>query len=251
MSQCKDRYQKLVSQHRPFLFSAEFITADATRQKLGAKYKDPSTRIDLVSIQFSFHYCFESYEQTVTMIKNASECLVPGGYVIGTTPDANDIVSRIRKSGSLSVGNDIYSIKFDKDIIKEQVPIFGAQYDFQLEGVVNCAEFLVYFPVFEKIALEHGLKCVFKSRFEDYYHLMKSTEDGASLMKGMKALERYPAHERNKLVGDREGDYVHAAEYMKDLPGGDKGNRALGTLTQSEWEAITMYLVFVFEKIRR
>lgn len=34
--------------------------------------------------------------------------------------------------------------------IEEQFPIFGAKYNFSLEGVVDCPEFLVYFPVLVK-----------------------------------------------------------------------------------------------------
>ncbi len=33
---------------------------------------------------------------------------------------------------------------------KNALPLFGAKYDFHLEGVVDCPEFLVYFPVLEK-----------------------------------------------------------------------------------------------------
>ena len=46
------------------------------------------------------------------MLQNASECLKPGGYFIGTTPDSFDIVQRIRKNGedANSAGNSIYSV---------------------------------------------------------------------------------------------------------------------------------------------
>jgi mRNA (guanine-N7-)-methyltransferase len=48
--------------------------------------------LDLVSCQFSFHYCFESLPQAENMVRNAAECLRPGGYFIGTIPDAYEIV---------------------------------------------------------------------------------------------------------------------------------------------------------------
>jgi mRNA (guanine-N7-)-methyltransferase len=48
--------------------------------------------LDLVSCQFSFHYCFESLPQAETMLLNAAECLRPGGYFIGTIPDAYEIM---------------------------------------------------------------------------------------------------------------------------------------------------------------
>ena len=50
--------------------------------------------------------------QAECMLQNASECLKPGGYFIGTTPDSFDIVQRIRKNGedANSAGNSIYSV---------------------------------------------------------------------------------------------------------------------------------------------
>lgn len=60
--------------------------------RLREKYKDPSMQLDLVSCQFAFHYSFESQPQAECMFKNASESLRPGGYFIGTVPNANVLV---------------------------------------------------------------------------------------------------------------------------------------------------------------
>ena len=49
-------------------------------------------KLDLTSCQFAFHYSFETYEQAEMMLQNACEHLRPGGYFIGTTPDANKLV---------------------------------------------------------------------------------------------------------------------------------------------------------------
>jgi mRNA (guanine-N7-)-methyltransferase len=62
------------------------------QKRLKDLYKDSDIEFDLVSCQFSFHYCFESYPQAEMMIQNACECLKPGGYFIGTTPNANELV---------------------------------------------------------------------------------------------------------------------------------------------------------------
>ena len=37
------------------------------------------------------------------------------------------------------------------------IPLFGAKYDFHLEGVVDCPEFLVHFPTLEKLAKQYDL----------------------------------------------------------------------------------------------
>ncbi len=55
-------------------------------------YKDSTQQFDLTSCQFSYHYSFESYEQADMMLRNACECLRPGGYFIGTTPNAYELV---------------------------------------------------------------------------------------------------------------------------------------------------------------
>jgi mRNA (guanine-N7-)-methyltransferase len=102
------------------------------------------------------------------MLRNACECLSPGGFFIGTTPNAYELVSvhsvlmcvswnfylasrkRLRASEDGTFGSDVYRISFDPEMKDKQPPLFGAKYDFHLEGVVDCPEFLVYFPVLEK-----------------------------------------------------------------------------------------------------
>lgn len=60
--------------------------------RLREKFTDPSVQLDFVSCQFAFHYSFESLPQAECMLQNASESLKPGGYFIGTIPDAYDLV---------------------------------------------------------------------------------------------------------------------------------------------------------------
>jgi mRNA (guanine-N7-)-methyltransferase len=49
-------------------------------------------KLDLVSCQFAIHYSFESLPQAEQMLANVSSNLQPGGYFIGTTTDAKDIM---------------------------------------------------------------------------------------------------------------------------------------------------------------
>lgn len=104
------------------------------------------------------------------MLRNASECLKVGGYFIGTIPDANQIISRQKAAKAHTFGNEIYSINFlNKMEDPSNLPIFGAKYNFVLDGVVDCPEFLVHFPALVKLAKKYSLKLVAKERFEDYY----------------------------------------------------------------------------------
>lgn len=182
IEQCESRYKSLAERqnkggggrhHNQFpskFFSAEFFACDSTRARLREQYKDPSIDLNLVSCQFAFHYCFESLKQAECMIKNAAECLKTGGFFIGTMPNAKEIMRRQRKANSQTFGNGVYEISFLCDT--ECPPLFGGKYNFQLDGVVNCPEFLVHFPLLLKLARKYGLELVMKESFDDYFNRM-------------------------------------------------------------------------------
>ncbi|RXG53339.1 mRNA cap guanine-N7 methyltransferase [Armadillidium vulgare] len=90
ISQCKERYEHLKKRGR--IFSAEFVVADCTKTRLKQHLEVPEKKLDIVSCQFAFHYCFESLSQAETMIRNVSDVLRKGGYFIATIPDANKIL---------------------------------------------------------------------------------------------------------------------------------------------------------------
>ncbi len=52
----------------------------------------------------------------------------------------------------MEFGNDVYKVSF-KTKSKDDLPLFGAEYDFHLAESVNCPEFLMYFPLLEKLVL--------------------------------------------------------------------------------------------------
>ncbi|KOX76411.1 mRNA cap guanine-N7 methyltransferase [Melipona quadrifasciata] len=236
IQECQDRYNEMLKQNsaeRKYspIFTAEFITADCTKVRLRSKFEDPSINFDLVSCQFAFHYCFESLEQAECMLKNASECLKPGGYFIGTIPDAYDLVWQ-RCDGN-SFGNDIYNVEFFCN--KTKPPLFGAKYHFKLGNLVNCPEFLVYLPVFRKLALKFGLNLVKFERFDSFYERMKNKKKGKHLLKKIQALETYPSQHGEMLAGNPDKDYQHAKEYNTQKT---SNRREIGTLSQPEWEVI-------------
>nr|XP_023028940.1 mRNA cap guanine-N7 methyltransferase [Leptinotarsa decemlineata] len=246
LDQCRDRYEDMKqrgSRDRSggSVYTIEYIPGDCTRVRLREKFSDPSMKLDLVSCQFSFHYCFESLPQAECMLRNASECLQPGGFFIGTMPDAYDLITRARKNGSNTFGNEVYEVTLDFDTDKPE--LFGAKYHFHLDGVVNCPEFLVHFPTLVKLAKKFGLKFVRREKFHEFFERMKN--EGRYLMNTMRALETFPCHDSGSLVGTEKDDYTHASEYLK----GKDGVR-IGTLSKSEWEASSLYTTFVFEKVK-
>ncbi|XP_029446784.1 mRNA cap guanine-N7 methyltransferase [Rhinatrema bivittatum] len=243
IQQCQQRYDdmKKRSRYNEYIFNAEFVVADSTKDLLTDKYSDPEIFFDICSCQFVYHYSFETYEKADMMLRNACERLNPGGYFIGTTPNGYEIVKRLEASDTDSFGNEVYTVKFQK---KGEYPLFGCKYDFNLQGVVDVPEFLVYFPLMVEMAKKYNMKLVYQKTFREFFEEKIKDEEHKLLLKRMQALEQYPAGENVKLVSENEEDYKHVEEYLKN----DQAKPPLGTLSKSEWEATSIYLVFAFEK---
>jgi len=140
--------------------------------KLVLKIKDCfGTELDLkqefniVSLQFTFHYCFGSEKNVGITLSNIAKHLKTGGMALITLPWKDEIIRR-REGGWLS--NSFYSIRF-KDVSDE---IYGNAYYYTLVDSVNdCLEYLVDIPTVETKAGERGLeilKCVsFQSFLEE------------------------------------------------------------------------------------
>jgi mRNA (guanine-N7-)-methyltransferase len=63
----------------------------------------------------AMHYLCESEEKIRLFFQKISERLAPGGYFIGTCPDSNVLVSKLRqtvkkKDNTYNFGNDYYSV---------------------------------------------------------------------------------------------------------------------------------------------
>lgn len=236
VEQCKERFE--VTRNKTF--TAEFIVADCTKVRLKDKMKAPAKKIDLVSCQFAFHYCFESLPQAETMLQNVSENLKKGGYFCATLPNANEIMSRLNKSDERSFGNEVYRIVFPEDR-PENPPLFGDQYNFFLEGVVDCPEFLVHPTTLEKLAKKWGLQLVWSRSFATVYNDALKDSDAQRLLSVMQALETYPSREQST---DTDGEYGHAQQYIQNK----EGVKTIRTLSKSEWEAMCLYQAYVFKK---
>ncbi|XP_073446129.1 mRNA cap guanine-N(7) methyltransferase [Dendrobates tinctorius] len=242
VQQCEQRYSDMKARnHRDYIFEAEFVTADSTKELLSEKLRSADTTFDICSCQFVYHYSFETYEQADMMLRNACERLCPGGYFIGTTPDGFELVKRLEASDTNSFGNDVYSVTFQD---KGNYPLFGCKYDFKLEGVVNVPEFLVYFPVLVEMAKKYKMKLIYKRTFKEFFEEKVKNDEQKMLLRKMLALEQYPPAPNSSLASNAEEDYEHA-RIVKE-----SGNAKLplGTLSKSEWDATSLYLLFAFEK---
>ncbi|KAJ4981050.1 hypothetical protein NE237_031887 [Protea cynaroides] len=84
-------------------------------------------------------------------------CTTRGGIFIGTMPDANVIIKKLREVEGLAFGNSVYGIHFDEEYAQKKFKSsspFGIKYKFHLEDAVDCLERIVPFHVFKSLAEE-------------------------------------------------------------------------------------------------
>ncbi|CAJ0923248.1 unnamed protein product, partial [Mesorhabditis belari] len=243
IDQAKGRYEEMQAR-RQANFAAQFIVADCCKERLLEKYEEKQ-QFDLVSCQFALHYSFITQESAQMFLKNCTENIRPGGYFLGSLPDANRIVWAARQ-GDGEFKNSVCSIKFSKpeEILNgAQPPLFGSEFHFTLDAQVNCPEFLCHFPLLVKMLEECDMELVYQLPFPDAIkHYKEARRDGLILFDRMKALETYPATGDKKLAGADE-DYEHPKKLQDQFD-----MASIGTLSKPEWEAVSMYIVFVFRK---
>lgn len=183
-----------------------------------ADYLDEDHMFDLVSCQFAIHYAFDSETRVRQLLQNVTERLRPGGFFIGTTPDANVLVRKLRATDGLEFGNQVFKISFDEAFASKRFSRgnpYGIRYFFTLaDNVVDCPEYLVHFPSFEKLALEYDLELELLCNFHDFFEEFKSEQykEFRELMFTMRVLD---AH---------------------------------GTIPVDQWDAIYLYTAFAFRK---
>lgn len=71
----------------------------------------------------------------------------PSPSDITTTDPFSSPRKRVEASDSLSFGSEVFKVSFQN---KGSYPLFGCQYHFSLDHVVDVPEFLVYFPLLEQ-----------------------------------------------------------------------------------------------------
>ncbi|UJR35509.1 hypothetical protein I4U23_028263 [Adineta vaga] len=239
-------------------YGTTFFPLDCTRGLVRDKVRTTEPCFDLVSSQFVLHYSFDKIESANRFLRNAAELLRVGGYFIGTTVNSCALVERCRKSPDQTISNNVFKVVFDSSINlnttdTEAIPLFGAKYHFSLDDVVDCPEYLVYFPLLEKLAGNHGLELVDRQTFKDYFDKHAKTSDGKKLLKIMKALERYESSTNDTHARriDRI-QYKHAEKYINENSEKDSNpTRSCRTLSQQEWDITSLYVTFSFKKVRQ
>lgn len=139
--------------------------------KLVLKIKDCfTTRFDLkkefdvISVQFSFHYCFACEEYVDITLDNIERHLKPSGHLLITIPCKDTILKRVADKNQ---SNKFYSIRF-KD--ESNSNIYGRAYYYTLvDSVHDCVEYLVDVPELTRKAQEKGLYMIENVDFKSFY----------------------------------------------------------------------------------
>nr|XP_043627855.1 mRNA cap guanine-N7 methyltransferase 1 isoform X2 [Erigeron canadensis] len=208
---CRTRYNGDADHHqrrKKFSFPARLLCGDCFEVRLDRALADDAP-FDLCSCQFAMHYSWSTEARARRALANVSSLLRPGGIFIGTMPDANVIVKKLRAADGMTFGNSVFWIQFDDEFsekkFKSSSP-FGIKYKFHLEDAVDCPEWVVPFHVFKSLAEEYDLELVFVKNSHAFVH-----------------------------------EYMKKPEYIELM-------RRLATLSPDEWEVAYLYLAYVLRK---
>uniref|UniRef100_A0A0N4ZF10 mRNA cap guanine-N(7) methyltransferase n=1 Tax=Parastrongyloides trichosuri TaxID=131310 RepID=A0A0N4ZF10_PARTI len=258
LEHCGKRYQEMKARENPNfpLFNIEIIHADSTITRLN-DYIKCGKPFDLCNCQFSLHYAFESEQKARQMLQNATENLKEGGYFIGTIPNSNLLLSLFRNNNSINFKNKICSITYLGEEGKEQteeerlnnimennIPLFGAKIDWQLDNLVNCPEYLIHVPLLKKMLEEFDMEFIYCQRFDDVIqHFIEKSPETEKILNVIKGLEKYPCRHFETQLHE-ECEYEAARKYMESK----RNKNFFGTMSKCEWEVTSLYMAFAFRK---
>ncbi|KZT44117.1 guanine-N(7)-methyltransferase [Sistotremastrum suecicum HHB10207 ss-3] len=174
-----------------------------------------SSPFDVVSMQFCMHYAFQNLAKVRQMLDNVSRWLRVGGRFVGTIPNSEQLLERLKGLPSdaeeLSFGNAVYKIQFDN----RDIQTYGQRYSFFLKDAVeDVPEYVVHWDNFVELAKEYGLHLLIRKEFHEVFQEEQEHADYGPLLKRMK-------------VVDAQG---------------------VSQMDEDQWEAANIYIVFAFEK---
>ncbi|KAE8216699.1 hypothetical protein CF327_g127 [Tilletia walkeri] len=226
VGQAEARYKDARPKHR---FEADFYTFDCFSRALGevVSASTLAPKFDNVTLQFCMHYGWDSVSKARCLLENVGRYLKPGGFFVGTIPDADNLMNRLGalKGDELTFGNRYYHVTFEQ---KERQPPFGNKYWFFLEDAVDeVPEYVVDWEQFEGLAREAGLRLVYKRTFEQMYF------DAATASTNPES-----------QLADREAgnDLQRMGVPLPRYEGAKPMDPEL-------WEAVCLYMGFAFERV--
>ncbi|KAF3586302.1 hypothetical protein F2Q69_00030927 [Brassica cretica] len=114
---CRTRYNGDADHHqrrKKFSFPSRLLCGDCFEVELD-KILEEDAPFDICSCQFAMHYSWTTEARARRALANVSALLRPGGVFIGTMPDANVIIKKLREAEGLEIGNSVYWIRFGEE----------------------------------------------------------------------------------------------------------------------------------------
>ncbi|KAM0835524.1 hypothetical protein ACQ4PT_062874 [Festuca glaucescens] len=172
---CMTRFNGDSDQQRrkKFSFPARLICADCYETRLD-EYLSEDAPFDICSCQFAMHYSWSTEARARQALANISALLRPGGTFIGTMPNANVIIKRLRETEVMEFGNSVYCITFGEEYAEKDA--------------VDCPEWVVPFHLFKLLAEEYDLELVLMKNFHEFVNEYLQKPDFADLMRRLGAL---------------------------------------------------------------
>lgn len=222
---------------RAYRFSATWIAGDCFHPSIRRELEHVDF-FDVVSCQFAMHYSFESEARAKDFLGNVVYRLRPGGYFIGTTPDARVLYRRaLASTDGKTFGNSFYSVKFDKKV--EQIDTTQASSSSDGKGLDTKESE----GKSEVARIENGERYIFS--------LTEAVQDVAEYIVDPDILVQWCSELDLELVRMENFQEMFEKE-VKAAHGKSNGSAgappARESLDDDTWETFGVYMAFVFRK---
>ena len=225
---------------RAYNFSSHWIAGDCFHPSLRAEL-DHVDFFDVVSCQFAMHYSFESETRAKDFLGNVTHKLRPGGYFIGTTPDARVLYRRALNSpDGRTFGNSQYTVAFDEKIKKSEMANPSDSGSSAYPNATNSKE---YEAPLDDIPMNNGERYTFS--------LTEAVDDVPEYIVDPATLVRWCAEFDLELVRMENFQEMYEKEQqqaMKGASGGGGPPPSRESLDEETWQTFGVYMAFVFRK---
>ncbi|KAI5064740.1 hypothetical protein GOP47_0019435 [Adiantum capillus-veneris] len=231
----------------------------------GGGGKEPGAgQFDVCSCQFALHYAWSSEERARSALRNVAALLKPGGFFIGTIPDAEVVLQRLQEARSRSVagaggadrgcgqrlqfGNEIYRLKFEG---VHSAKVLSA-YDCQNSAAATVAQHYNYVEVKESRSSTSRWPCWwFGVEYE--FWLEGAVQDCPEWLVPLAALQQVARFYALDLVFASNFHHLilQLAQSSTTVPSATPDQVLLvpaAPASQDEVECTSLYLAFAFQK---
>ncbi|KAK4439861.1 cap guanine-N7 methyltransferase 1 [Sesamum alatum] len=185
---CRTRYNGDADHHqrrKKFSVPARLISGDCFEVRLDKVLSDDA-QFDICSCQFAMHYSWSTEARARQALANVSALLRPGGIFIGTMPDGNVIVKKLREGFTLSYAD-----------------------------AVDCPEWIVPFHVFKSMAEEYGLELIFVKNAHAFVDEYLKKPEFIELMRRLGALGDGKDDQSTLLPDEWDAAYLYLAFVLR------------------------------------